>query len=88
MRRRPVLEPSTRAGSYARRLAWLSLLVTAFALLLVRDPRAEAGPALAALAAGPALALLAVGLALAVAIPVAARLLRQTPVAPAPGGAS
>jgi uncharacterized protein (DUF1499 family) len=64
MRRRPVQEPSTRAGLYARRLAWLSLLVTAFALLLVRDPRAEAGPALAALAAGPTLAMLAVGLAL------------------------
>ncbi|HEX8416420.1 MAG TPA: DUF1499 domain-containing protein [Methylobacterium sp.] len=37
----------------------MSLLVTLFALLLVRDPRAEAGPALAALAAGPLLALIA-----------------------------
>jgi hypothetical protein len=33
-------------------------------------------------------ALLAVGLALAVAIPVAARLLRQTPVAGVPAGAA
>jgi MFS family permease len=38
--------------------------------------------------AGRSVALLAVGLALAVAIPVAARLLRQLPVAPAPAGAS
>ncbi|GAA3579132.1 MFS transporter [Microlunatus spumicola] len=37
---------------------------------------------------GRSVALLAVGLALAVAIPVAARLLRATPVAPAPAGAA
>lgn len=60
MRRPIVEEPVTRAGPLARRLALFSILVTALALVLVRDPRAETGPALATLGAGIAVALLAV----------------------------
>lgn len=63
MRRLHLEVPVSRAGPLARSTAWLALLVTLFALVVVRDPRAEAGPALVALAAGPALALLAVVLA-------------------------
>ncbi|WP_375463709.1 DUF1499 domain-containing protein [uncultured Methylobacterium sp.] len=63
MRRLLVEEPVTRAGPLARWIALFSLLVTAIAIVLVRDPRAEAGPALAALAAGLGIALVAVLLA-------------------------
>lgn len=63
MRRLLIEEPVTRAGPYARRVAWFSLVVTLFSLLLVRDPRADSGPALAALGAGLVLALVAVVLA-------------------------
>ena len=59
MRRLLIEEPVTRAGPLARRLALLSLLVTGLALVLVRDPRAETGPALATLAAGLGVAALA-----------------------------
>ena len=65
MRRLPYEDPVTRAGPVARTLAVLALLVTLFALILVRDPRAEAGPALATLGAGLVLAAVAVFLALA-----------------------
>lgn len=64
MRRLLIEEPVTRAGPYARRVAWFALIVTLIALLVVRDPRAETVPALAALGSGLALALLAVVLAL------------------------
>ncbi|NEU11513.1 DUF1499 domain-containing protein [Methylobacterium sp. BTF04] len=64
MRRLPFEEPITRAGPYARMMAMLSLLATLFALILVRDPRADSGAALTALGGGLALALVAVGLAL------------------------
>jgi len=64
MRRLPFEDPVTRAGPLARTVAVLALLVTLFAVVLVRDPRAEAGPALATLGAGLALALVAVALAL------------------------
>ncbi|GJD91262.1 MULTISPECIES: DUF1499 domain-containing protein [Methylobacterium] len=60
MRRPIVEEPVTRAGPLARRLALFSILVTALALILVRDPRTETGPALATLGAGIAVALVAV----------------------------
>lgn len=63
MRRLLVEEPVTRAGPLARRVALFSILVTGIAVVLVRDPRAEAGPALAALATGLAAAGLAVLLA-------------------------
>jgi uncharacterized protein (DUF1499 family) len=66
MRRPIVEEPVTRAGPLARRLALFAILVTGLALVLVRDPRAETGPALATLAAGlgvAALAVLAAGFA-------------------------
>jgi hypothetical protein len=45
MRRLPYEEPVTRAGPVSRTLAVVALLVTLMALVLVRDPRAEAGPA-------------------------------------------
>ncbi|KQO72521.1 hypothetical protein ASF22_12320 [Methylobacterium sp. Leaf87] len=63
MRRLPFEEPVTRAGPLARTVAGLALFVSLFALVLVRDPRAEAGPALATLSAGLVLAVTAVGLA-------------------------
>lgn len=63
MRRLLVEEPVTRAGAYARSVALLALVVTGIALVLVRDPRTEIGPALAALGGGLALALAAVALA-------------------------
>jgi uncharacterized protein (DUF1499 family) len=64
MRRLPYEDPITRAGPVSRTVAVLALLVSLFALLLVRDPRAEAGPALATLGAGLVLAVVAVLLAL------------------------
>ncbi|MDB5645334.1 DUF1499 domain-containing protein [Methylobacterium sp.] len=64
MRRLPYEEPVTRAGPVSRTLAVVALLVTLMALVLVRDPRAEAGPALATLGAGLVLAAVAVFLAL------------------------
>ncbi|WP_298953242.1 DUF1499 domain-containing protein [uncultured Methylobacterium sp.] len=64
MRRLIVEEPVTRAAPWSLRLAWFALAVSAIALGLVRSPRAETGPALAALGAGVALALVAVLLAL------------------------
>ncbi|ACA17171.1 conserved hypothetical protein [Methylobacterium sp. 4-46] len=64
MRRLIVEEPVTRAAPWALRCGWFAVAVVAIALLLVRDPRAETGPALAALGAGIAVALLAVALAL------------------------
>lgn len=63
MRRLLVEEPVTRAGPLARRAALFSLLVSGIAVALVRDPRAEPGPALATLAGGLAFAVLAVLLA-------------------------
>ena len=63
MRRLLIEEPVTRAGALSRRFAWFSLLVTGIAVLLVRDPRAEAGPALATLGAGLVIAVLAVAIA-------------------------
>ncbi len=63
MRRLLVDEPVTRAGPLARRLALLSVLVTALAVILVRDPRTETGAALATLGAGLAVAVLAVAVA-------------------------
>ncbi|WP_336487177.1 DUF1499 domain-containing protein [Methylobacterium nigriterrae] len=63
MRRLLIEEPVTRAGALSRRFAWFSALVTGIALLLVRDPRAEAGPALATLGAGLVIAVLALMLA-------------------------
>ncbi|MGY2047187.1 DUF1499 domain-containing protein [Methylobacterium sp. JK268] len=64
MRRLIVEEPVTRAAPWSLRCAWFALAVVAIALLLVRDPRAETGPALAAMAAGVGVALLAVLLAI------------------------
>ncbi|KQP61005.1 hypothetical protein ASG40_17565 [Methylobacterium sp. Leaf399] len=63
MRRLHIEVPVTRAGAMARLTAWLALLVTLLAVVLVRDQRAEAGPALVALSTGPLLALAAVVLA-------------------------
>jgi uncharacterized protein (DUF1499 family) len=63
MRRLLIEEPVTRAGALSRRFALFALLVTLIALLLVRDPRAETGPALATLGAGLVIAILAVALA-------------------------
>lgn len=63
MRRLLIEDPVTRAGAFSRGVALLSLLATAFALVLVRDPRAQAGPALVALGAGLALSLVAILLA-------------------------
>jgi len=60
MRRLPYEDPVTRAGPLARTVAILAVLITLFAVVLVRDPRAEAGPALATLGAGLALAVLAI----------------------------
>ncbi|WP_375410890.1 DUF1499 domain-containing protein [uncultured Methylobacterium sp.] len=60
MRRLHIEIPVSRAGPLARQTAWLALFVTVFALVLVRDQRAEAGPALVALSAGPVLAGVAV----------------------------
>ena len=60
MRRLLLEEPVTRAGPLARGLAVVSALVTALALVLVRDPRAETGPALATLGAGLTVAVLAI----------------------------
>lgn len=64
MRRLPTEEPTTRAGPLSRCTAVVSVFVSLFALMLVRDPRAETGPALAALASGLVLALLAIALAI------------------------
>ena len=63
MRRLLIEEPITRAGPLSRGAAILSVLVTLFALVLVRDPRAETGPALATLSAGLVLSLVALALA-------------------------
>ena len=63
MRRLLVEEPVTRAGPLARWAALFSLIVSGIAIVLVRDPRTEAGPALATLAAGLGVAVLAVALA-------------------------
>ncbi|GJD44378.1 hypothetical protein AFCDBAGC_2245 [Methylobacterium cerastii] len=63
MRRLLVEEPVTRAGPLARWTALFSLVVSGIAIMLVRDPRTEAGPALATLAAGLCVALVAVALA-------------------------
>ncbi|MBX9932884.1 MAG: DUF1499 domain-containing protein [Methylobacterium sp.] len=59
MRRLHIEVPVTRAGPLARQIAWLALLVSLIALVVVRDPRAAPGPALVALATGPMLALVA-----------------------------
>ncbi|MDP4002020.1 DUF1499 domain-containing protein [Methylobacterium sp. NEAU K] len=59
MRRLLIEEPVTRAGPLSRRLAVFSLLATGFALILVRDPRADTDAALAALLAGLCVALAA-----------------------------
>ena len=64
MRRSLIEEPITRAGPLSRGTAILSVLVTLFALVLVRDPRAEEGPALVTLGSGLFLAVLAIGFAL------------------------
>ncbi len=64
MRRQLLDEPVTRAGRYARTLALFSLIVTGIAVLIVRNPSAEAAPALAVLGSGVALSLVAVALAL------------------------
>lgn len=60
MRRLHIEVPVTRAGTLARQTAWIALFATVFALVLVRDPRADAGAALVALSAGPLLALAAI----------------------------
>jgi uncharacterized protein (DUF1499 family) len=60
MRRLLIEEPVTRAGPLARHLAVLALVACLLALVLVRDPRAETGPALATLGAGLAVAGLAI----------------------------
>jgi uncharacterized protein (DUF1499 family) len=59
MRRLLIEEPVTRAGPLARRLAVFSIVATAIALVLVRDPRADTDAALVALAAGLGIALVA-----------------------------
>ncbi|MFE1601118.1 DUF1499 domain-containing protein [Methylobacterium sp. ID0610] len=64
MRRLIAEEPVTRAAPWSLRFAWFALAVVGIALILVRDPRAETGPALAALGAGVVVAALAVLLAL------------------------
>ena len=59
--RRPLSEdPITRAGRQARFLALLALVVSLIAVVMVRSPRTEAGPALAVLGSGLVLALLAI----------------------------
>ncbi|WP_407526731.1 DUF1499 domain-containing protein [Methylobacterium oryzisoli] len=63
MRRLIAEEPVTRAAPWSLRLAWFAVAVVGLSLLLVRDPRAQTGPALVALAAGVAVAVLAVLLA-------------------------
>ncbi|KQP05607.1 DUF1499 domain-containing protein [Methylobacterium sp. Leaf93] len=63
MRRSPIEEPITRAGPLSRGTAILSVLATLFALVLVRDPRAEEGPALVTLASGLVLAVIAIAFA-------------------------
>ncbi|ACL59264.1 DUF1499 domain-containing protein [Methylobacterium nodulans] len=64
MRRLIIEEPVTRAAPWSLRFAWFALAVVGISLLLVRDPRAETGAALAALGAGVVVAILAVLLAL------------------------
>ncbi|MFD1300553.1 DUF1499 domain-containing protein [Methylobacterium marchantiae] len=64
MRRSLIEEPITRAGPLSRGTAILSVLVTLFALVLVRDPRAEEGPALVTLGSGLVLALIAIAFSL------------------------
>ncbi|GLS45522.1 DUF1499 domain-containing protein [Methylobacterium brachythecii] len=59
MRRQPIKDPVTRAGGYARSVAFFAALVSAIALLMVRSQRAEPGPALAVLGSGVVLAGLA-----------------------------
>jgi len=60
MRRQLVEEPVTRAGIHARTVAVFALIVIGIALLIVRSPGSETGPALVVVACGLALALLAV----------------------------
>ena len=73
MRRALIEDPVTRAGFHARTLALVSVVVTLIALVLVRSPRAETGPALAVLASGVALA----GLALLPAVFAFVRVWRE-----------
>ncbi|GJE55669.1 MULTISPECIES: DUF1499 domain-containing protein [Methylobacterium] len=63
MRRLPIQDPVTHAGGYARTVAFLSVVVTAIAVVMVRGQRAEPGPALAVLGSGILLAALAVAFA-------------------------
>ncbi|MGU3540959.1 DUF1499 domain-containing protein [Methylobacterium sp. A54F] len=64
MRRLLIEEPVTRAGILSRRVALFAALVTGIAVLLVRDPRADAGAALATLGSGLVIAALAIAFAL------------------------
>ncbi|UMY20255.1 DUF1499 domain-containing protein [Methylobacterium organophilum] len=63
MRRLLIEEPVTRAGHYARNLSVFALLVCAIAVLVVRAPGTETGPALATLAGGLLVAVFALVLA-------------------------
>ncbi|GEO99432.1 DUF1499 domain-containing protein [Methylobacterium haplocladii] len=63
MRRLPIQDPVTRAGGYARTVAFLSVVVTVIAVVMVRGQRAEPGPALAVLGSGILLAVLAIAFA-------------------------
>lgn len=63
MRRQVVEDPVTKAGGLSRSLAIAAALVMLIALILVRNPKAETGPALAAMGGGMVLAGLAITLA-------------------------
>lgn len=62
MRRMLIDDPVTHAGYVARGVALFALVVTALALLMIRDPRAEPGPALAVLGGGLVLAIVSIGI--------------------------
>lgn len=64
MRRQLTEDPITHAGRYARWLALLALVVSAMAIVLVRNPKVDTTAAFAVLAGGLALALLAIVVAL------------------------
>ena len=65
MRRLLIEEPVARAGGWSRNLALFSIAATGIALLVVRSPGAEEGPALAALGGALAVAVGALVLAFA-----------------------
>ncbi len=63
MRRQLSEDPVTHAGHHGRTIAVVAVLVTVIALVIVRDPQAETGPALVVLASGLFLAVVALACA-------------------------